>query len=56
MDEQNITIEQATELLRASEQTVVKILENGELPFHMAGSHRSMLLSDLNEYKNKRDA
>lgn len=56
MDEQNITIEQAAEILRVSERTVVKILDDGEIPFHMAGSHRAILLGDLNEYRNKRDA
>ena len=31
------------------------MLEGGELAFHMVGSHRRVYLSDLLEYKTKRD-
>lgn len=56
MDEQNITIEQAAETLKVSIRYVVQLLDEGQLPYHEVGSNRRIRLSDLMEYKKKRDA
>ncbi|MFD1674579.1 helix-turn-helix domain-containing protein [Alicyclobacillus fodiniaquatilis] len=54
--EQDITTQQAADLLQVSRPHVVKILEAGDIPYHMVGSHRRIRLSDLLEYKKNRDA
>lgn len=54
--EQDITTQQAADLLQVSRPHVVKILEAGEIPYHMVGSHRRIRLSDLLEYKKNRNA
>ncbi|MFD1677410.1 helix-turn-helix domain-containing protein [Alicyclobacillus fodiniaquatilis] len=53
--EQDITTQQAAEILQVSRPYVVKILEAGEIPYHMVGSHRRIRLADLLEYKKSRD-
>ena len=53
--EHDITIEQAAEFFKVSEHYVAKILDNGELPFKTVGSDRRIVLSQLMEYKRKRD-
>lgn len=54
--EQDITTQQAADLLQVSRPHVIKILGAGDIPFHMVGSHRRIRLSDLLEYKKNRDA
>ena len=56
MNEQDITLEQARAILKVSEQYLMKILDDGELPYHTVGSDRVIVLSDLMYYKRKRDS
>ena len=49
------TTQRSANLLGVSRPFLVRILEGGSLAFHMAGSHRRVYLSDLIEYKAKRD-
>lgn len=51
-----LTTQRAANLLGVSRPFFVRLLEEQKLPFHMVGSHRRVYLSDLQEYKNKRDA
>ena len=48
------TIE-ASKLLGMSRQFLVRLLEKGEIPFHMVGTHRRMYARDVLAYKVKRD-
>jgi excisionase family DNA binding protein len=48
------TIE-ASKMLGMSRQFLVRLLEKGEIPFHMVGTHRRMYARDVLAYKAKRD-
>ena len=50
-----LTTAHACEMLNVSRPHVVKLLEQGELPHHMAGTHRRVEVADLLEYRDRRD-
>jgi excisionase family DNA binding protein len=49
------TIE-GSKILGMSRQFLVRLLEKGEIPFHMVGTHRRMYARDVLAYKAKRDS
>jgi excisionase family DNA binding protein len=49
-----VSPEKAAEFLHISRPFLLKRLDAGEIPFHMVGSHRRILMSDLIEYKRNR--
>jgi excisionase family DNA binding protein len=50
-----LTTIEAGKILGISRQFLVQLLEKGEIPFHMAGTHRRMYVRDVMAYKSRRD-
>lgn len=51
-----LTTVEAAKLLGMSRQFLVNLLSQGELPFHMIGTHRRLYARDVLAYKSKRDS
>ncbi len=54
-DPQLTTVEGAR-MLGVSRQFLIRLLERGEIPHHMVGTHRRIYVRDLLAYKVKRDS
>lgn len=50
-----LTTQESADMLNVSRPHLVKLLEDGVLPFHKTGKHRRVRFADLMQYKEARD-
>jgi len=54
-DEADVSTFQAADIINVSRPHVIKLLDEGAMPFRMVGTHRRMRLADVMAYKAAKD-
>jgi excisionase family DNA binding protein len=52
---QEVTTQEAANFLGVSRQFLVRLLDEGKIPFHRAGTHRRVYFQDLITFRKERD-
>lgn len=53
--ESELTTSQAAEIIGVSRPFLVELLEQGEMPFHLVGTHRRIRLTDVLAYRQEQE-